>query len=53
MAITVSPYLHNEELIEEGEENSVDVFHLQNLQRTFSRSILIQCGALLLYHELH
>jgi hypothetical protein len=37
MAITVSPYLHNEELIEEGEENSVDVFHLQNL----SRSILI------------
>jgi len=37
----VSPALHNEELIEEGEENFVDVFHLQNLQRTFSRSILI------------
>ncbi len=37
----MSPYLHNEELIEEGEENSVDVFHLWNLQRTFSRSILI------------
>ncbi len=50
----MSPYLHNEELIEEGEENSVDVFLSPEPSKDiFKEHPNPKCGALLLHHELH